>query len=83
MQMVLHVDWGSCSEPLPTVHVVALCDQLECSTRIDSSDIALAAVSIIKCEPTELAYLSVDRDECRPVMLTRVDRDKVYVKVSK
>lgn len=56
---------------------------LSVTPRLDSSDIVLAAVSIIKCEPTELAYLSVDRDECRPVMLTRVDCDKLYVKVSK
>lgn len=66
--MVLHVDWGSCSGPLPIVYVVALCDQLECSTQIDSSDAVLTAVPVVKCEPTEVAH-SVNRDEGRLVML--------------
>ena len=57
--MVLHVNWGSCSGPLPTVYVVVLCDELEFSTQRDPSDI----VSIVKCEPTAVAH-TVDRDEC-------------------
>lgn len=56
MQMVLHVDWGSCSGTFPTVYVVALCDQLECITQIDPSDTVLAAVSVVKCEPTEATH---------------------------